>query len=174
MVKDPKRTAAFSRLQDLGILPSQLLKPCQIQVSPSLSDGCDCWSSHLQWGHIPEVLTCIKRTLMQLLTHTATDSPAFAAPLCSPPQFTCNLLRGSQRFWSSSLCSLSNRCMGLHSSQVSSCSWTLQILAEALSPVSVLAPWTCAAISTDLGSFQMQVSCCPAGSLLMNYTCTQD
>lgn len=40
MVKEGKKTAAFSRLQDPGIPPSQLLKPSQVQVSPSLSDGC--------------------------------------------------------------------------------------------------------------------------------------
>lgn len=54
-----------------------------------------------------------------------------------------------------------------HPSQVSSCSWALQILAEALSLSN-----TCAAISSEVGSFEMQVSCRPAGSLLMNYTHT--
>lgn len=87
--------------------------------------------------------------------------PPSVLPLQHPrvvlPQLTCNIPTGSQVLILL-LMFTSNRCMGLHPSQVSSCPWTLQILAEALSPILVLAPWTCAAISTELGSFQMLLS----------------
>lgn len=173
MVKDNKRTTAFSRLQDLGIPPSQLLKPCQVQVCPSLSDGCDCWSSHLHSGYIPEVHTCIKRILMQLPTQRATDSPTFVPPLCSLPQFTCSLPTGNQVLILLLVLTVKQMHELAPFTSVLMLR-TLQILAEALSPIPVLAPWTCAAVSTELGSFQMQFSCCPAVSLLVNYTRTQD
>lgn len=39
-VKDFKKATASSRLEDLGIPPSHLLKLSQVEMSPSQSDGC--------------------------------------------------------------------------------------------------------------------------------------
>lgn len=94
-VEDVKKATTASRLQDLAIPLSLVLKPSQVQISASQFDGCGCRCSHLKVCLVArprvyprEVDMYIKTTLMQLPTQTVTGSTTFQHPHVVLPQST--------------------------------------------------------------------------------------